>query len=138
MLTVALGEEKKAIISMLGKLYINANSNAEKLQSTTELVEDVIDERISSEASSRNAFSKLHVQLKKAMGAAKDMRKTSNDTLAHAAADGLTTADDEKIDGSVSANEGDIKMEENDENVTKANDSLIEDLLDDDDEDISS
>ena len=117
---------------MLGKLYINANSEAEKLQNTTDLVASVIDDKLSSDASSRNALSKLHVMLRKAMGEAKTMRKPPDDALAPAVDDGLAAVDDHEVDASVSPNEEDIKVEEiDDENVTKANDSLLEDLLDD-------
>ncbi|MCJ1464876.1 hypothetical protein MMC07_003491 [Pseudocyphellaria aurata] len=61
-------EEKKAIIPLLGKLYITANSTREKLQVIYELVTKAIDMKEASDATSRNALSKLLLALEKAIG----------------------------------------------------------------------
>ena len=53
---------------MLGKLYITPTSTPEKLQSAFELVAEAIELKIASDAGSRNALSKLHVALSKALG----------------------------------------------------------------------
>lgn len=62
-------EEKKALTSMLGKLYVSPTSTPEKLQTVHDRLTDAIDARIAGDAPSRNALSKLHAALTKAIGA---------------------------------------------------------------------
>ncbi|MCJ1473556.1 hypothetical protein MMC13_002207 [Lambiella insularis] len=61
-------EERKPILSMLGKLYITATSTAEKLQSVRGLAAEAIELKIAPDAASRNALTKLHGALSKAVG----------------------------------------------------------------------
>ncbi|MCJ1438094.1 hypothetical protein MMC27_007481 [Xylographa pallens] len=61
-------EEKKPILSMLGKLYITPTSTVEKLQSAYDLVAEAIELKIAPDAGSRNALTKLHTALSKALG----------------------------------------------------------------------
>lgn len=129
-LTVGSEEDKKALISMLGKLYITANSSAERLRTTTALVIQAIDDRIAGDAASRNALNKLHLALSKAVGEAKKAKRTLNNTLAPRTEDGLTVTEDQEMEESVLANEEAV----DDEGVMEAKDSLLEELLDDDEE----
>jgi len=125
-------EDKKALIVMLGKLYITTNSSAEKLQTTAALVVEAIDDKIASDATSRNALNKLHTALGKAMGEAGKAKKSPEDTLAPAAEDGLTAVE---VDESILVDEVDVKMEtHDDEGVAEARDTLLEELLDDDED----
>ena len=134
MLTAVTGEDKKAFIAMLGKLYITANSGIEKLRNTIELVAGAIDNKIATDAASRNALNKLHLALSKAMGEAGKSKEGAEDTLAPAEG-GLTTVEDQGGEESVLANEEHVKMESvEDEGVTEAKDSLLDELLTDEED----
>lgn len=127
-------EDKKALMAMLGKLHITANSKTEKLQSTIELLVEAIDNKIAQDAPSRNALNKLHSALSKAIGEA---GKSKPDTLAPVGGDdGLIVVEEQGGEESVVATEEDVGMEGVEgEGVTKARDSLLEELLDDEDDD---
>ena len=130
-------EEKKALIAMLGKLYISAKSTTKKLQSTNELVAGAIDKNIAQDAPSRNALNKLHSALSKALGEAGKVVPDSEDTQAAAGDGGLTMLQEQRVEESVMADEEDVKMEVLEiEGVTEVQDSLLEELLDDEDEDL--
>ena len=68
LLTSITEEEKKALMSMLGKLYITSNSPSEKLHTVAELITEAIDNKIASDAPSRTALNKLQTAVKKALG----------------------------------------------------------------------
>ena len=128
-------EAKKAFIAMLSKLYISANSKTKKLQSTTELVAGAIDKNIAQDAPSRNALNKLHSALSRALGEAEKVVRDSEDTQAAAGDGGLTTLQEQRVEESIMADEEDVKMEGlEDEGVTEVQDSLLEELLNDEDE----
>ncbi len=129
-------EDKKALIAMLGKLHFTANSKTEKLQSTIELVVEAIDNKVAQDAPSRNALNKLHLALSKASGEAGKVKPISEDTLAPVGKDnGLTTVEEPGVEESVMANEEDVGMAGvEDEGVTEVQDSLLEELLTDDDD----
>lgn len=133
-LTGVTEEDKKALMAMLGKLHITANSKTEKLQSTIELLVEAIDNKIAQDAPSRNALNKLHSALSKAIGEA---GKSKPDTLAPVGGDdGLIVVEEQGGEESVVATEEDVGMEGVEgEGVTKARDSLLEELLDDEDDD---
>ena len=129
-------EDKKVLIAMLGKLYIATNSKNEKLQSTNELVVEAISHRVAQDAPSRNALNKLRTALSKALGEAGKVKPISEDTQAPAGGDdGLTTVEEQGVEESVMANEEDVKMEDV-EVVTEVQDSLLEELLDEEDDDL--
>ena len=128
-------EEKKAFIAMLGKLYISANAKAKKLQSTTELVAGAIDKNIAQDAPSRNALNKLHSALSKALKEAGKVVPDSEDAQAAAGDGGQSTLQAQRVEESAMADEADVKMEGlEDEGVTEVQGSLLEELLDDEDE----
>lgn len=136
-LTSDTEEDKKALIAMLGKLFITPNSKTERLQSTIELVEEAIENKVAQDAPSRNALHKLHSALSKALGETGKVNPISEDTLAPAGGDdGLTMLEGQVGEESVMGTEKDIGIEGiEDEGVTVAQDSLLEELLDDEDDD---
>ena len=67
-LTRATEEERKVIISMLGKLYITTNSSRDKLQRVLDLVTNAIDTKVGTDAPSRNSLTKLQTALIKGLG----------------------------------------------------------------------
>ena len=102
-------EEKKALIAMLGKLYITAHSEGEKLQSTIELVVSAINDKIAQDTSSRNALNKIHSALSKALGEASKVRSNSEVTLALSGGDdGVNT---QRVEEFVIDDEEDIRIE---------------------------
>lgn len=137
-LTVDTEEDKKALIAMLGKLYITANSRTEKLQSTTGLVVEAIDNKVAQDAPSRNALNKLHSALSKALGETGKVNPISKDTLAPGGGnDDLTTVGEQRVEESVVATDEDVRMGGiEDVGVTEIQDSLLEELLDDEDDDL--
>lgn len=135
-----LEEEKKALLSMLSKLYITGNSNAEKLQSAHELVIEAIDLKIGTDATTRNALNKLEAALNKVIGESSAFRGgTEGETIAEPAQEGLTVVDEEQIElpGVPSDEADDMKMDVTKhevEDMTGTNDTLLEELLDDDED----
>ena len=63
-----VGEEKKALITMLGKLYITPTSDGEKLQVAHDLAAEAIDIKIATDAASRTALNRLYTALVRAVG----------------------------------------------------------------------
>lgn len=133
------GEEKKAIIPLLGKLYIAANSTPEKLQVIYELVTEAIDMKVANEAASRNALSKLHLALKKVIGEAGTARRSVEEEALpdEALEESIVMAKAESMeDGETQIADviQDAEIETAaEEGKKEAQDSLLEDLLDDED-----
>lgn len=128
---------RKALIVMLGKLYITANSSVDKLQTTNALVNEAIIDRIAADAGSRNALNKLHLALGKVMGESGKGKGSSVKTSTTSNDDCLTVVEGREVEDSVLASEDDVKIEvTEDEGVTNGKDSLLEELLDDEDEDL--
>ena len=123
---------------MLGKLYISANSKAEKLQRTTELVVEAIEGKVAQDAPARNALKKLHAALSKASGEAEKVRPVSMDTLALAGGgDRPVIVERQMTEGSIMANDEDVGMDgDGDEGVTGVQDPLLEELLEGEDDDL--
>ncbi len=124
--------EKKALTSMLGKLYISPTSSADKLHAVHELVSDAIDAKIATDAPSRNALNKLLTALAKAIGTGGAAVPAKND-----AEEGTMVAgedESEEHDGGVVGVEKMDVVEEGDEEA-EAKDSVLEELLDAGDED---
>ena len=116
---------------MLGKLYITANSSAEKLRSTTELVIEAIDGNIATDAASRNALNKLHLALSKAIRDGGNSGKITDEMPASVDQDGLTVVEDQAED-SILATKDALKVESvADRSITDAHDSLMDELLSD-------
>jgi condensin complex subunit 3 len=65
MVACFLGEEKKTLAPLLGKLYVSPTSTEDKLRDLYGEVSDAVDGQLLSDATSRNALYKLHVSLGK-------------------------------------------------------------------------
>ncbi|KAG8529829.1 uncharacterized protein KY384_005310 [Bacidia gigantensis] len=118
--------DRKALVSMLGKLYITSSCAKERLQEATDLVNEAIDNKIAGDAASRTALNKLHGVLKKALGEGSNQQNIPADEIEQPAklTDYLASDDDTNDHG----------LDEGPEGAKKANerDSVLEELLEDD------
>ena len=122
-----VGEEKKAIFPLLSKLYISSSSTQERLQTTHELAAEAIDMKIANDAASRNGLNKLYTSLTKAIGETKNTKKSVEEESV------VDTAHDEITIREETADKEDVMIELNEtKGVKEVQDSLLEDLLDDD------
>ncbi|KAL8943695.1 MAG: hypothetical protein Q9216_000894 [Gyalolechia sp. 2 TL-2023] len=124
-------EERKAILTMLGKLYITSNSSADKLQAVTDSVTEVMDAKIAPDATTRNSLSKLHQALTKARGEVEMIRPSVEDPAADQTVVESGARGDERSD----LEETKMGVEE-DRAAAHPQDTLFEELLDDQDEDL--
>ncbi|KAB8360845.1 hypothetical protein FH972_024579 [Carpinus fangiana] len=84
-LGVCSKDERKLYISMLGKLYITSNSGKEKLEEVSRLLQEAIDDRVASDAPTRNAFTKVEASLAKALlgpGERSPQKRTARQSVA--------------------------------------------------------
>ena len=117
---------------MLGKLYITPTSDGEKLQVVQDLTAEAIDIKIAIDAASRTALNRLHATLVKAIGDSAVARKIIEEERAvqdelmvvgqHSPPELTEIGDDSVIN--------DVKRE----STTEAGDTLLEELLDDEEE----
>lgn len=139
---------------MLSKLYITSNSTPEKLRVAHELASEAVDNKIGTDAASRNALNKLHLSLSKATGEAGSVKQSIEGETSSGTAQEVhmgVEADQPEAPGVISgeetqnADEMKIEIHEDEEtkmgdrqmeDVAEANDSLLEELLDDDNEDL--
>ena len=161
LLMLFIEEEKKALISILSKLYITANSDPTKLQTALDLAAEAMDLKIASDAPSRNALNKLHTTLSKAVGENGKVGKGGEGTTVMetrqeevtVADEGLTVVEEEgaevgdvdegeetKMQGVEEEEMQGVEGEEpkmqgvKEEGGTEVGDSLLEELLDDEEE----
>ena len=118
---------------MLGKLCITANSSAEKLRSTTELLVRAIDSRTAADAASRNALHRFHSALRKALDDADICTKTSEDAATLMCTDDLTTVEECKAYKDLACDKSLRAASGENGSMVEANDSLLEQLLTDED-----
>ncbi|KAL8874308.1 MAG: hypothetical protein Q9174_000348 [Haloplaca sp. 1 TL-2023] len=118
-------EERKALLTMVGKIYVSPTSSPEKLQALSELVAEAIDAKIATDAATRNALNKLHQALGKILGDLEPAKPSIEDQ-------GLeeTRTEDESV-----AEETKIEADEHKIDDV-AQDTLLEELLDDEHEDL--
>ncbi|KAI9777472.1 MAG: hypothetical protein M1839_008884 [Geoglossum umbratile] len=122
-------EEKKVFCSMLGKLYISKHADVEKIRTVYELVSQAVEDKLLSDAPSRNALNKLYAALGKiteSLGEVEEIDEDGEETKMAPADPG-----EEEAEGAEEALEGL-------EDATAAlgltdlkGDSLLEELLDD-------
>jgi len=62
-------EERKVLCSMLGKLYITAEADADKLKELYEMIVDAVGGKLVTDALSKTALNKLEQSLSKIVGA---------------------------------------------------------------------
>ncbi|KAI1822538.1 ARM repeat-containing protein [Xylaria intraflava] len=143
-------EEKKVLASLLGKLYISPTSSEDKLRTLYEDVSSAVDDGLLTDATGRNALYKIHVSLGKIvnhLGEPDKMSRRSRSvsmapSVAHSAAtshDRSTTTEEDdatvapgrqSADGTVL--EDVAEEEEADETVVRRDESLVDELLTDD------
>ena len=145
---------------MLGKLYVtsHSSSSSEKLPIVADLLQEAIDHKVAADAPSRTALNKLHMAVKKAMGDAGTevkqqqeqqqqqqqeegetslvlpttipVEKVEDDGVGEVTevGDGNGSPETETVmEGAVGGGDDDV-----DEGTTLGQDSLLEELLDDD------
>lgn len=118
-------EERKVLLTMLGKIHVTSNSTREKLRAVNDLVVEAIDEKVATDATTRNALNKFNLALNKALGEVDTVQPSVEDH------DADQTAGNENEVGAaweVDATEGKA--------VTQGQDPLLEELLDGEGEDI--
>ncbi|KAL8667805.1 MAG: hypothetical protein Q9202_000270 [Teloschistes flavicans] len=122
-------EERKVLLSMSGKIYVSPNASTEKLQAITDLFAEAIDAKVAPDATTRNGLNKVHQALTNALGEAGTVQPSIEEQK----------VDQATIDGPPIPEQGlDVeptKMDVDDDQATQAQDTLLEELLDDEDED---
>lgn len=114
---------------MSSKIYVSPNASTEKLQAVTDLFAEAIDAKIAPDATIRNGLNKVHQALSKALGEAGKVQPSMEDQeVGQGIADGLTIPEQ---GSDVEA----TKMEVDDNQATQAQETLLEELLDDEDGD---
>ena len=140
-------EEKKLFAGMLGKLYVTSNADQEKLRAVHDLVSEVIEDRLVSDAPSRNGLNRLQTALWKVVGEAaqkdaveveaEDSTGVDADKDSGAVADDDGGAADETVNVEETGME-DVTLKVKGEEPTKVEgpekDSLLDELLDDEDD----
>lgn len=134
---------------MLGKIYVTPTSTPEKLQSVYELAAEALELKTAPDATTRNALTKLRTALGKALG--ETATRTSGKSLLP---EGVTIADEDDVGAAQTGMAGtdrknqDIKMGDAEEEVTEvknsilaeappeAKDSILDELLDDEEEEL--
>lgn len=109
-LTKGTGDEKKHLISMLGKLHIHSSCSANKVQALSELVEEGLDSKTAAtDSAARNAMTKLSNGLAKLSAPADkaDTSGTAQEQEEPNKDDDQMTIDDDRatVDGNAKDNE---------------------------------
>lgn len=136
-LTASPEEEKKLFSSLLGKLCISPGSSEDRLREAYTAVSDAVEEGLLNDATSRNALYKIHVSLGKIVNAMdKEPAGQGNRSMSvamdvavnrHSVGERAAEDDIEEVDGE---NKGEAI-----EPVLKSeNDSIVDDLLSDDED----
>ena len=118
-------EERKALLTMVGKIYVSPTSSPEKLQAISELVAESIDAKIAPDVATRNALNKLHLAFGKILG---DMERAKPSIEDQGSEE--TRVEDESV-----AEETKMEADEHKFDAV-AKDTLLEELLNDEDEDL--
>lgn len=120
------------LITVLGKLYITPNSDGEKLQKALALAAEAIDIKIGTDAASRSALNKLHTALVKAVGDSKAIGKSVEGYIV--AQEGLTVIEEDAAPEPTEVGEDSGIENLKEEAMTEAGDTIVEALLDDEEE----
>ncbi|KAL8693194.1 MAG: hypothetical protein Q9218_001938 [Villophora microphyllina] len=120
-------QEKKILLSMAGKIYVSPNARTEKLQTVIDLFAEAIDAKVAPDATTRNGLNKVHQALTKALGEAGSVRPSIDDQDVDQAVPGDVTMPEEGSD--VEATKMDVDVD----GAMHAQDTLLEELVDDDD-----
>lgn len=118
------------MIPLLGKLYITSNSSMEKLQIAKDLAAEAIDINIANDAASRNGLNKFHTAAIKAIGdSTANKRQVNGETILDIAQESKVEGEDEDMN-TRGLNTDMVKTEI----MTDVQDSILEELLAEDDE----
>ena len=127
---IVQGEEKKAIMPLLGKLYVSASSSMEKVQNAKDLVAEAIDMNIANDAACRNGLNKFQAAIVKVIGESEtDKQAVDEETMAEIGQESKMEVDDAGLPN-LELQPDVVKTEP----LPDAQDSLLEELLADDDE----
>lgn len=116
---------------MVGKVYITSNSSAEKVQASLDLVAEAIYGKIATDTASKNALNKLHLALTKVLGEGHTVRPSIEEDQP---ADPTLADNETKAEEESDRSETKMAVDE-DQAVTGAEDTVLEELLDDEDDD---
>lgn len=92
-------DERKILISLLGKLYITPNCDQEKLQFVYKLVDEAVDDNIGADATTRNTLAKVRNAVWKASGTDADPSRSRGTSRAPSLAPSV--AGDDNDEGTV-------------------------------------
>ncbi|KAL8922423.1 MAG: hypothetical protein Q9208_005145 [Pyrenodesmia sp. 3 TL-2023] len=120
------GEERKVLLTMIGKIYVTPNSTREKLRAVNDLVVEAIDEKVATDATTRNALNKLNLALTRVLGEADTVQLSLEGHGADQTLAGNTNEVEAALE--VDATEGKA--------VTQGQDTLLEELLDGEGDDV--
>jgi len=116
-------EEKKVLCAMLGKLYIPAEATPEKLRELYELVAQAIEDRVATDAPSRNALNKLELSL------GKIVNELERDGATEATGDELAATGDEAEAAAGEATAGEASDDdEGDDTIVMTKPPRVDDL----------
>ncbi|KAI4263058.1 MAG: hypothetical protein L6R42_001778 [Xanthoria sp. 1 TBL-2021] len=123
-------DERKVLLSMIGKLYMTSNSSAEKLQAVSDLVAEAMDGKLATDTTTKNALNKCHLALSKALGEA----RTAQSKMEDERVDPIMGESETRLQVETEVEENEVQVDEKAAG-TGARDSLLGELLDDEDED---
>jgi len=139
-------EYRKALLSLLSKIHVVPTSSPEKLKNLHKLATDAIDAKISSEASTRNALTKLQASLEKALAPPEPAVRRVRKSMAPAAVikekdEGTEIVDGraDNVTGTIEDDVQTVQPEGDDDDRTvrvggdAREDSVLDDLLNDED-----
>jgi len=96
---ISTEDERKLLISLLGKLYLSQNSDPLKLQAVYKLVEEAVESNIAADATTRNTLAKVRNTLWKATGTDQDLSRSRATSRAPSIAPSIADDDDDEKDG---------------------------------------
>lgn len=125
-------DERKVLLSMMGKVYITSNSSAEKLQAVSDLVAEAIDGKLATDTATKNALNKCHLALSKALGEA----RTAQSNMEDQRVDPTMIESETRLEVETQVDENEVQVDDEKAAGTGgARDSLLEEPLDDENED---
>jgi condensin complex subunit 3 len=133
----ATEDERKALASIFAKLYVTANADPEKLRTLQDLVTEAVDDKVLSDAPSRNSLSKLQAALTKVAATAAAAATVPEGQTAALETEATETVTPEEQEEEITMVEGmtsKLAIRTKTGLVDRAEDSLVSELLDDDEE----
>ena len=133
----ATEEERKPLASIFSKLYVTANADLEKLRTIQDLVNEAVDDKVLTDAPSRNSLLKLQAALAKVAATAAAAEPDGQAAITDGAVTPETQVEEAReveevtiVDGMRSS----LAMRPKREHVDHSRDSLISELLEDDED----